>query len=99
MLIKLDISLTIDITKEEGYMSQTKSRNSHQKRELKQRLYSKNGPNCKLCNKAFPFAALTIDHIIPLAHGGSWHISNLQLACYPCNKEKDDKYTDPWSTI
>lgn len=80
-------------------MSQSQSRNSHQKRELKQRLYSKHGALCKICKKSFPFAVLTLDHIVPLTHGGSWNISNLQLTCYPCNQAKGDTYIDPWANL
>ncbi len=33
---------------------------------------------------------LTIDHVIPRALGGSDELSNLVLACEPCNKKKAD---------
>lgn len=78
-------------------MSQSKSRNSHQKRELKQQLFSKHGNVCQICDRRFPLISLTLDHIIPLAAGGSWNITNLQLACYPCNQKKGDTYEDPWA--
>lgn len=42
---------------------------------------------------------LTIDHFIPLAHGGSWDISNLRLACQPCNNLKGDLLPDPDGTV
>lgn len=80
-------------------MSKNKGRNSHQKKELKQALSKKHGNICKICNHSFPYALLTLDHIIPLAMNGSWAISNLQLACYPCNQKKADTYVDPWSLI
>lgn len=31
---------------------------------------------------------LTVDHIIPKAHGGSDHESNLQALCWECNQKK-----------
>ena len=31
---------------------------------------------------------LTVDHIIPLALGGTDHEENLQTLCYSCNNEK-----------
>jgi 5-methylcytosine-specific restriction protein A len=34
---------------------------------------------------------LTIDHVIPLARGGTDHEDNLQLLCQPCNGEKGDR--------
>ena len=80
-------------------MSKNKGRNSRQKQELKQQLSRKHGNICQICKKSFPYNALTLDHIIPLALNGTWNIRNLQLACYPCNQEKGDTYVDPWSLI
>lgn len=36
----------------------------------------------------------TVDHIIPIAHGGSSDISNLQLAHRCCNRAKSDKLVE-----
>lgn len=82
-------------------MSNPNGRNSHQKNELKNKLAKKHGCKCKICGKTFALKFLTLDHIIPLAHGGSWSITNLQLACYQCNQEKSDTnlYKDAWDLI
>ena len=37
-----------------------------------------------------------VDHVIPTSRGGSHHISNLVLACRPCNRSKSDK---PFTTF
>lgn len=76
----------------------SQGRNSHQKRELKNKLL-KRGSICKICGNKMSADKLTLDHIIPLAKGGTWEMSNLQLACYQCNQEKSDNYVDPWSLI
>ena len=58
---------------------------------LRYRLYWKYGPECMYCHKIFGDwrHLLTIDHIQPIAHGGSIRdISNLVLACEECNKKK-----------
>lgn len=80
-------------------MSKSKSRNSHQKRELKQQLVKKHGSICQICKKPFPLHLLTLDHIIPLDIEPDWNIRNLQLACYPCNQQKSNEYVDPWELI
>ncbi len=33
---------------------------------------------------------LHVDHIIPVAHGGSHEMRNLQLLCQPCHNRKSD---------
>lgn len=43
---------------------------------------------CLKCNKKFPFNQLTVDHIKPVAKGGSSFIWNIQPLCIECNKTK-----------
>ena len=43
---------------------------------------------CQNCGKKNAEARLNIDHIIPLATGGSNDISNLQVLCSQCNQKK-----------
>ena len=47
--------------------------------------------NCAYCDNLFKLHELTIDHVIPRSIGGTSHISNLVLACKPCNNEKADQ--------
>lgn len=81
-----------------SFSNNSQARNSSQKRILKQRL-SRRGSFCRICKKQMSIDRLTLDHIIPLVAGGTWDLSNLQLACTQCNREKADKYVDPWSLI
>lgn len=46
---------------------------------------------CKSCGKTHLETVLNIDHIIPLARGGSNDISNLQTLCRSCNQRKKDR--------
>jgi 5-methylcytosine-specific restriction endonuclease McrA len=55
------------------------------KRNRKERLIERDGPYCKLCGTRRAPTDLNIDHITPKSEGGSNNISNLRLACYPCN--------------
>lgn len=43
---------------------------------------------CKYCGAAAPDATLTVDHVVPVALGGSDDPSNLVAACVDCNAGK-----------
>lgn len=50
---------------------------------------------CEYCHTSerWQYVRFTIDHIIPLARGGSDTPDNLALACFHCNRRKADKLT------
>ncbi len=43
---------------------------------------------CYYCGKKFPIKELTLDHIVPLARGGTTTPGNVVAACRACNKDK-----------
>ncbi len=43
---------------------------------------------CHYCGKKFPAAKLTMDHIVPVARGGTSSKGNVVPACKPCNQSK-----------
>ena len=43
---------------------------------------------CCYCNKAFLVENLTIEHVVPLSWGGTNDITNIDLACAPCNQQR-----------
>lgn len=43
---------------------------------------------CHYCGKKFSAQELTMDHIVPLARGGTSTRSNIVLACRNCNRNK-----------
>jgi len=49
------------------------------------------GDSCLCCGSDRP---ITQDHIVPLAHGGSHHPTNLQPLCRPCNERKQARTCD-----
>lgn len=65
----------------------------------RKRIYERDGWRCQICHKAVNRKAVvphpkapTIDHIIPLAGGGTHEPSNVQLAHFMCNAIKGDRY-------
>lgn len=53
-------------------------------------LAERDGLECWFCGYSFLSAdsrEVTIEHLVSVAHGGPNHLSNLVLACQPCNQE------------
>ncbi len=59
--------------------------------EVRKYVFQRNQYQCQSCGKTYKETQLTIDHIIPLARGGSNDISNLHTLCLTCNQRKRDK--------
>lgn len=57
--------------------------------EVREYLLAKFGRACSYCGEMG--VPLNIDHIRPRSKGGSDRISNLTLACIPCNQAKDNR--------
>ena len=55
---------------------------------IREALYGKQAGDCNLCREHFPLRNMTLDHIIPRAHGGADDDDNLQLLCGACNSLK-----------
>ncbi len=65
----------------------------HSKSEWIQ-LKLKHDLTCLSCKKKEPYIQLTKDHIIPLMHGGTDDISNIQPLCRSCNAKKSTKLVE-----
>lgn len=53
-------------------------------------LYNNADGRCQLCGRKILYSDASIDHIIPLAMDGEDCVNNLQIACVPCNRYKDN---------
>lgn len=52
---------------------------------------------CAYCGLQYNPDDLQIEHIIPVCQGGSNDISNLCLACVPCNCSKKGRTPEQWT--
>lgn len=57
-------------------------------------LFSRFNRQCARCGS---FGQIEIDHIQPVARGGTNDPTNLQLLCKPCNRSKSDKDPMEWA--
>lgn len=57
--------------------------------EVREYLLEKWGRRCAYCNKKD--IPLEIEHLAPKSRGGSDRVSNLTLACRPCNQKKNNQ--------
>jgi hypothetical protein len=57
---------------------------------------------CPYCLRKLTIRNFSPDHLISVKHGGSSELDNIEIVCWPCNKEKSwgnfDWYisTKPW---
>ncbi|MBD2654847.1 HNH endonuclease [Synechocystis sp. FACHB-383] len=61
---------------------------------VREYIFQRDNYRCCSCGLGLGETALQIDHIIPLAKGGSNDMSNLQTLCQGCNSSKGAKF-DP----
>jgi 5-methylcytosine-specific restriction endonuclease McrA len=82
----------------DGLLSKVKRRLNPLKREtvteatVKKILLTESKGRCTICGKQLSIDTIVIDHILPLAEGGSNHTLNLRATCALCNAGKSDYY-------
>ena len=54
-------------------------------------VFKRDGFACQYCGKQPGADELTIDHVVPRAHGGESSWTNCVLACLDCNRRKADR--------
>jgi 5-methylcytosine-specific restriction enzyme A len=59
--------------------------------EVRKYVLERDRSQCQSCGKSDQQARLHIDHIIPLAKGGTNDLSNLHTLCQDCNLSKSDR--------
>ena len=61
------------------------------KKRRRESLLRRNGNRCTYCPALLTSETATLDHIVPKNKGGRDCLTNLVLACFPCNRAKGDK--------
>lgn len=61
---------------------------------VREEVFRRDEYRCNSCQCSGTAKTLEIDHIIPLALGGTNDLSNLQILCSSCNRQKRDR-VDP----
>lgn len=59
---------------------------------IRKRILRRDGGKCRYCGRP----ADEVDHVVPIARGGSDDDSNLVAACGKCNREKHAKTPEEW---
>lgn len=62
--------------------------------EVREYLLEKFGRKCAYCG--ITDVPLEVEHVLAKSRGGSNRVSNLTLACNPCNQEKNNLTLDEW---
>lgn len=78
---------------------QRDKRDSTSYRRLRKRLLHSGPDNCPLCGRRLTYdpadylspAAAQVDHVHPVAHGGTHSLDNMQIICRACNRAKSDR--------
>ena len=55
-------------------------------------VFKRDGFRCQKCGKGAPDTLLHLDHIIPVANGGTNDITNLITVCDACNQNKGARH-------
>lgn len=78
-------------------LRRARERGAFVERVVRRKIFERDGWRCQICrrlvfrSKVVPHPrAPTIDHIVPLAAGGSHEPANAQTACFECNSRKSD---------
>lgn len=99
----LEIAETLDAPKERSAAADRAKRYRQRRNltekewaDLTRQVIERDGWICAYCDcdLTVPDARYAIDHIYPLARGGSNDLENLTMSCQPCNASKGDKILD-----
>ncbi|MCY0928318.1 HNH endonuclease signature motif containing protein [Streptomyces sp. H27-H1] len=99
--LKCEIIKLRDDKREAKYRYRARKRNAFVAPVLPRAIFERDRWRCHLCGRAIRRGAVVpaplapvLDHVIPLAQGGTHEPANVQAAHYLCNSIKSDGYVD-----
>src|SRR5437867_12644517 len=63
-------------------------------RSLREEVFARDNYTCQFCGASPSLEKLTIDHLIPLSHGGLDEMVNFVTSCQSCNTRKANQPLD-----
>lgn len=64
-------------------------------KKIRFEIFKRDKFSCKYCGKSPANGSiLNVDHVIPVAHGGTNDFENLVTSCFDCNNGKSDNFID-----
>lgn len=68
-------------------------------KKIRFEVFKRDSFTCQYCGRKAPDVELEVDHIKPVAKGGTNDILNLVTSCYECNRGKRDRTLDDKSVV
>lgn len=75
------------------------AKRKHISKKIRFEVYKRDSFTCQYCGRKAPDVELEVDHIKPVAKGGSNDIMNLVTSCVDCNRGKSDRELDDNSVV
>lgn len=60
----------------------------------RENVYLRDNLSCQYCGIRHSFGELTLDHVVPVSHGGRKSWTNVVTACRKCNQRKGNRTPD-----
>jgi len=76
-------------------MKSRKPLNKH----LRIQVLIRDGSQCRICGRSKDEVPLEVDHIIPVAEGGTDELANLATLCRDCNRGKSDYHFKDYTSM
>ena len=74
--------------RDEVFVTKINKMGSEDRRRRKRKLMERDEGKCFWCKTMLAYEDATMDHVIPMARGGTDALTNLVLSCQPCNNSR-----------